>query len=231
MNHHRSIAVSLLAAGVLSACGSAAATSPAVTQRTLSPVSLPARHKLTRLDRMVAMARVVYDNQVRGPHSLDVLHKVGSDPVLVRDLQTGRLAAARAYVASVFPRVWYHWHVSRLRVTQGNRVVTEVGVPFVMPASQMTLRAPGGRSVGTLQISMQDEIGFVRLMHRRYPPLQVLLRGDRPSLLRTSMHAAAFAHLPANGAVRIGGRRYEARSFQEQSWENGPVTIWLLMPA
>jgi hypothetical protein len=96
-------------------------------------------------------------------------------------------------------------------------------------ASHMTLRGPGGRSVGTLDVSMQDEIGFVRLMHRKYPKLQVVIRSERTHQLRTSMYSAAFVKLPATGTVAIRGTRYQVRSFQEKDWSGEPVTISLLM--
>jgi hypothetical protein len=180
---------------------------------------------------MTAVARAVYAGQVGGAHSLAVLHKVGADRTLLRLLGSVQVSAARTYVAQKFPRVWYHWHVSRMRVSQGSQTVTEIGVPFVLPPSQMVLRGSGGRAVGTLQVSMQDEIGFVRLMHRRYPSVQAILRGQGPSHLRTSMHAAAGVKLPASGSVSIGGRRYLVRSFKEPSWDGGNVTIWILMKA
>ena len=108
--------------------------------------------------------------------------------------------------------------------------MTEIGVPFVLPASQMVLRA-GGHAVGTLQVSMQDEIGFVRLMHRIFPSVQVVVRGAGLAHLRTSMHAAAFVKLPASGRVSLGRHHYRVRSFHEVAWNGEPVTIWILMRA
>jgi hypothetical protein len=231
MNRHRLIGAALLATGVLSACGAAVASSSSTSPRTSTSVAPRTHAARSNIDGMLATARAVYDGQVRGAHSLAVLHRVGSDPVLLRDLQAHQLAAARAYVAHQFPKVWYHWHVSRLRVMQGNQLVSELGVPFVLPPSQMTLRGAGGAPVGTLQVSMQDEIGFVRLIHRHHPFVQVVIRGQGASHLRTSMHAAALVKLPASGSVRLAGRRYLVRSFNEPSWDGGPVTIWILAPA
>jgi hypothetical protein len=84
-------------------------------------------------------------------------------------------------------------------------------------------------NVGTLDVSMQDEIGFVRLMHRKYPKLQVVIRSQRPHQLRTSMYSAALVKLPATGTVAVSGTRYQVRSFQEKDWGGEPVTISLLM--
>ena len=219
-----------LLATLVFACGHAAAASSSAAARHTTAAA-PARRGKPPIDRMTAVARAQYAREVSGKRTIAVLHRVGSDPTLLRFLQSGQLGAARAYVARVYPRTWYHWHVSRLRITQGSQLVTEVGVPFVLPASQMTLQGKGGRPVGTLKVSMQDEIGFVRLMHRRNPAVDVVLRGRGPSHLRTSMHAAAFVKLPATGSVSISGHRYLVRSFDEPAWNGEPVTIWILMKA
>jgi hypothetical protein len=73
---------------------------------------------------------------------------------------------------------------------------------------------------------MQDEIGIVRLVHRHHPDVQVVIRGH--SQLRASMRAAALVRLPSSGSVSIGGQRWLVRSFKERSWEDGPVTVWIL---
>jgi hypothetical protein len=156
---------------------------------------------------------------------------VGNDPRLLRLLSSGNTAAVRGFVAREYKRVWYHWHVSYMTITRGSQTVTSIGVPFVMPGPKMTLRGPGGRALGTLQISMQDEIGFVRLMRRMHPSVQVVIRGRGPAHLRTSLHSAAFAKLPSRGTAAIGGRHYLVRSFHEVAWGGEPVTIWILTKA
>jgi hypothetical protein len=127
----------------------------------------------------------------------------------------------------MFPAVWYHWHVSRMRILQGGRVVVETGVPFTVAPSQMTLRSAGGRTLGTLQVSIQDEIGFVRFMHRNYA-VDVVVRGNIAGHVETSLPAAANARLPATGSVTIAGQRYRVHSFQQTAWDNEPVTVSVL---
>jgi hypothetical protein len=155
------------------------------------------------------------------------LHRVGNDPGLLRTLESGNLAATRAYVARRYPSVWYHWHVSRMRILEDARVTVDAGVPFVVAPAQMALRGSGGRALGTLQVSIQDEIGFVRLMHRNYP-VDVVVRGTGAAHVRTSLPAAAHAWLPARGRATIGGRRYLVRSFQQIALGGEPVTVWIL---
>lgn len=171
---------------------------------------------------MTTAAEHLYTAEVSGSHAIHTLHAVGSNATLLQLLRSGNTSATRAFVQHEFKYVWYHWHVSYLSLRRGSTTLINVGVPFVMPGPQMTL--PGG---ATLRISMQDEIGFVRLEHRIHPNVQVLIRGA--GQLRTSLHSAAFAKLPPSGSVKLAGRNYRVRSFHELAWGGKPVTIWILM--
>jgi pyruvate/2-oxoglutarate dehydrogenase complex dihydrolipoamide acyltransferase (E2) component len=204
-----------------------AATTPA-TAATPAPTAAAAASppRIAALDRVTAMGRRQYTAEVGGRKAKLLLRRVGHDPALLRALQSSDPNATRAYVAREFP-IWYHWHISRLRIVQGGRVVVEVGVPFVVAPSQMTLHGAGGRAIGTLQTSIQDEIGFVRLIHRHHP-VHVVVRGRTAGHVRSSLPAAAHAQLPPSGPVTIAGRRYQVRSFHETAWNNEPVTIWML---
>ena len=91
--------------------------------------------------------------------------------------------------------------------------------------SQMKL--PGGY---TLQVSIQDEIGFCKFTYRNDHVFAVV-RGRGPGQVRTLLPAAAHARLPARGTVRLAGRRYAVRSFPERAWGGEPVTVWILLPA
>jgi hypothetical protein len=179
------------------------------------------------IDRLTAIAVHQYAAEVSGPKPNVLARRVGHDPTLLRALQSGDVNATRAYIARQFPGVWYHWHVSRMRIVQGSRVVDETGVPFVVAPAQTTLRGTGGRALGTLQVSIQDEIGFVRLMHRNYP-VDVVVRGQGAGHVRTSLPAAANVQLPSRGSVTIAGSPYLVRSFHATAWGNEPVTVWIL---
>ena len=214
------ITVGALAAG----CAAGAAATP------LAPARRAAATAAAPVDHLTAVARRRYAVEVHGGVAIGTARRVAHDPTLLRTLQAGNVAATQAYVRRQFPAVWYHWHVSRMRVRQGSRLVVETGVPFAMAPSTMTLRSSGGRAVGTLEVSVQDVIGFVRFMHRNYP-VDVVVRGQGAAHVRTSLPAAAHASLPSRGPVTIAGRRYLARSFHETAWDREPVTVWILTKA
>jgi hypothetical protein len=210
-------------AAVAALLGTGCAAVGAVPARTASaPAATP-------LDHIVTLGKAQYTREVSGGKVKSLLHQVARDPALLRALATSD-SATRAYVARQFPNVWYHWHISRLRIVRGSTVVTERGVPFVVDGPQMKLRGRNGTDLGTLQVSLQDEIGFVRLVHRNYP-VDVVVRGTNAANVRSSLPAATHAALPAGGTTTIAGRRYAVRSFKETAWNNEPVTIWFLAGA
>jgi hypothetical protein len=230
-------ATPLAVVGLISGCGAAVAATPTPVApdkpvtRKHAPAATPKPAARTRAaaptTAMTAIARRQYSTEIHGGAAFAALHRVGRDPVLLRTLQSGNLSATRAYVQRQFQAAWYHLHVSRMRILQGSRVVVETGVPFVVAPVQMTLHGPGGRTLGTLQVSIQDEIGFVRLMHRHHP-VDVVVRGQRPGHVRGSLPAATQVKLPSTGSVTIAGQRYRVTSFHQKAWDNEPVTVSIL---
>jgi len=182
---------------------------------------------MTSIDRLTAVAQQRYATEVHGGQAHATMRRVASDPALLSALRSGDLTRVRAYVRQEFDRVWYHWHVSRLRIHRGTNMVIDVGVPFVVAPSQMALRDSRGRSLGTLQVSIQDEIGFVRFMHRNHP-VDVVVRGRGAAHVRTSLPAALDAGLPDSGTATVSGTRYQVRSFMQTALGREPVKVWIL---
>ena len=211
---------------LLTGCGEAAAA-PRATRTAAAPARRAAAGTAP-IDRLTAIARLRYAIESHGATARAKLHRVGADRVLRRTLASGDLAAMRRYVRGRFRAVWYGWHVSRVRVLRGSRILLDVGVPFVVAPSQMTL--PGAGGPYTLQVSIQDEIGFVKFTYRN-DHVWAVVRGTRPGHLRTLLPAAADAHLPARGTVKLAGRRYAVRSFRETALGGEPLTVWILAPA
>lgn len=115
-----------------------------------------------------------------------------------------------------------------MRVLRGGRVLADAGVVFVVRPSHRVLRGPGGRPLGTLEVSVQDEIGYVRYMHRNHGA-DVVVRGRGPRHVRTSLPAALSVPLPPSGSVTIAGRRYDVGFFRTTALGGEPVRIWVLL--
>jgi hypothetical protein len=178
-------------------------------------------------DPVITQMRSRYTSEVSGSAAKATLARLVREPGLVAAVRSQSDARIRAYVASRFRPVWYHWHVSRMRITRGSTTIVETGVPFVVDGPTATVHDAGGKALAKVQISIQDVIGYVRL-NKRHPGLDTVVRGQGAAHVRTSLPAALKVKLPSNGNVTIAGRRYHATSFDETGWKGEPLTIWIL---
>jgi hypothetical protein len=168
-----------------------------------------------------------YTSESSGSAAHAALSRVAHDPGLLAAVRSGIKARIRAYVNSRFRPVWYHWHVSRMRITRGNATVIETGVPFVANGPTTTLRDAHGHAIAQLQVSIQDVIGYVRL-NERLDRVETVVRGRGSADVRTSLPAALKVKLPSSGTETIAGHRYEVGSFHETGWRGEPLQIWIL---
>lgn len=179
------------------------------------------------IDRMTTVAKAQYLRETSGGKVRGLARQIANDPGVRGPLRSGDMPRLRAYVRSKFSSVWYHQHVSRLRILRGSKVEVDAGVPFVVAPAKTTLRDRGGRPIGTVEVSIQDLIGFVRYMHRNYP-VDVVVRGTGPRHTRTSLPAALRVHLPDRGVATVRGHRYNVRSFMASALGGEPVRISIL---
>lgn len=170
--------------------------------------------------RAVRGAKARWAVEQSGPPVQAALARIADDRVLLDALRAGNLGRSRAEAQRQLVR-----HVVRIRVVQRGRVVVDANARlFTVAGSSRQLRA-GGRTVGLLSVSVQDVIGFVKLVHK-YVPAEVVVRGPG-GLLRTSLRPAPPG-LPTAGCVRLGASRYAVGSFARSDFTGRPVRIWVL---
>jgi hypothetical protein len=191
--------------------------------------SCPSRAAARHARREIREARLRYLIESRGSTTRSDLRYIAHDSTLLNALRGGDLAAARAEIHSL-QHSQIVKHVTRIRVLRGSRVLID-GWPssFDVGGSERELRDSRGKSLGRLQITIQDIIGFIKLEHR-LNATEAVVRGARGQV-RTLLPAARNASLPRSGCTRVGGRQYVVSSFQETSFTGESVTIWLLTAA
>ncbi len=220
-------ATATIVALVASGCASRAGTVQSPTVALVASPAPVASAAVLPIDRLTAVARRRYAIERYGPQTHALLRRVAADHGVRRLLASGDDAGLRTYVRQRFDGVWYHWHVSRMRILRGSRMLVDVGVPFVVAPSKTALLDNGGRRLATLEVSVQDVVGFVRFMHRNYP-VDVVARGVGGAHVRTSLPAALRVRLPDRGTATVAGRRYRVRSFAEKALGAEPVKVWIL---
>jgi hypothetical protein len=223
----------------LSACGTATSDPPsaAMPMPSLRPSgtahvaarACPSPAAAARARAVLRGAKRRFRIESRGSAIRADLRYIARDGVLLGALRSGNLAAVRAEVARLQHSQTVK-HVTRIRLLRGSRVLVD-GWPssFDVGGSERELRDRSGRSLGRVQITIQDVVGFIKLEHR-HEATEVVVRGAQGQV-RTLLPAARRLSLPASGCTRVATRRYMVRSFTETGFTGEPLRIWLLTRA
>jgi hypothetical protein len=169
------------------------------------------------------MATRIYANELSSQEVLHDRNQVETFSPLLSALASGNRAAVKEAVTSL---VYSHTHVVRLRVTRGGEVLADVGGPYILAPVSGTLRR-GGRAVGHYVLSVQDDLGYVKLVSR-FVGVPIVLRAGSHSLPVEGTLTPGPASIPSHGPVRYRHTTYEAFSFNGQVFPSGPLRISLL---
>jgi hypothetical protein len=176
-----------------------------------------------RADTLAGVAKRIYRQEVRGEVGHAAVKRIARDRALLAALSRGDRTALRA---AALRRLFDPGkHVVRLNIVRRGRTLTSVGGAFVVAPARLALRTPTGVELGEIEASMQDVIGYVKLVHR-LTGAQIVVRGLAGHV--ESSIAAPPAALPATGTTTIAGQPYVVRSFAENGFGGEPLTVWIL---
>ncbi|MGA2469127.1 MAG: hypothetical protein ABSG64_00370 [Solirubrobacteraceae bacterium] len=159
-----------------------------------------------------------------GPAERFALATVLSDQALAQGVQAHNMASVRHELLRL---LYNHEHIVRLRVTRGGHLVMNIGGADVLqPVSGPLLLA--GRQVGRVEISIQDDMGYMLLDQRLLGADAVLRYGSQTEV---SDIATGSLQLPQSGAITLAGKRYLVGSFFATRFPSGPLRISVLIGA
>jgi hypothetical protein len=152
-----------------------------------------------------------------------VLALVAHDPRFAHAVATHDPAALRTQIIRFFREP--SLHVVRIRATtRSGALVGDVGGPHVLAPVSAPVREHGA-TVGTVTLSIQDDAGYIKLVHR--------FTGATAILTTAAGHvggsALAPGPLPPSGTVILAGRAYAVASFDATAFPAEPLTISLLI--
>ena len=171
-----------------------------------------------RADTLVGVARRIYRQEAHGAVGHAAVKRIARDHALRAAMRAGSRAALRA--AALRQLFNPGKHVVRLSVMRDGRTLTDVGGRFVVSPAQMTVQGD------VIEASMQDVIGFVKLVHR-LTGAQVVVRGA-PGHVESSLPGATDTVLPASGSAAIAGQSYVVRSFREVGFGGESLQVSVL---
>lgn len=175
------------------------------------------------------VARRIYEGEIHsGEVRVDAAHITGSQELLGALASSNVQAVHRAVYSIVYTP---HWHIVRLRVTQNGHVLADVGGPYIIAPISGPLTV-NGRKLGTYTMSVQDDVGYVKLVSRFIGvPLDLYGTPHPPgSFLMGTLKPAPTA--PSDGSVvKVGGNTYLTRVLDMRAFPNGKLKVALLVPA
>jgi hypothetical protein len=165
----------------------------------------------TRALTLTSVAQRLFRAETSGAATRRVANQVAHDPRLVRAVAEDNPTALRAEIVHLFRD--RSLHVVRIRaVTATGRLVNDVGGPYVLAPTSRVLRS-GGRDVGTVTLSVQDDTGYIKLIHR-FTGAQVQL--STPGVVVPGSDTV----LAAAAAART--------TFNVEAFPSGPLTVILV---
>ena len=170
-----------------------------------------------RADTLVGVARRIYRQEAHGAVGHAAVKRIARDHALRAAMPRQPAALRAAALRQLFNP---GKHVVRLSVMRDGRTLTDVGGRFVVSPAQMTVQGD------VIEASMQDVIGFVKLVHR-LTGAQVVVRGA-PGHVESSLPGATDTVLPASGSAAIAGQSYVVRSFREVGFGGESLQVWIL---
>jgi hypothetical protein len=173
----------------------------------------------TVVNAISRVATLIYANETGG-RALAQVHRVQRNKALLQAVARRDPAATRRAIVALLNQ-----HVVRLSVSVGGRVLADVGGPFVLAPRKAALQLDG-HTIGTLVLSIQDDLGYL-LLARREAGLDVVMRMQN-KLVMSSLGPAPPT--PSEGSYRYRGRAYRVFTLNATAFPSGPLRITVLIP-
>jgi hypothetical protein len=169
------------------------------------------------------IANEIYAGEA-GARTLPQVRRVQRDQALLHAVAAGDPLATKAAIEALLTE-----HIVRLRVSAPQKLLADVGGPFVLAPVSAALRLEG-RAIGSFVLSIQDDEGYLRLT-RRLAGLRVLMytNAAHPQLVKNSLGPSPGT-VPASGSYVYRGRSFRVFTVNARAFPSGPLTIRVLIP-
>jgi hypothetical protein len=169
------------------------------------------------------VANGIYAAEISSPEVYaDIGHITGSQ-ALLGALASNNTAAVYEAVHSIV--YMPGWHIVRLRVVKAGRVVADVGGPDIIAPVSGRLRSKG-RTLATFVMSVQDDLGYVKLVSRFIGVPIDLYRGG--SFVMGTLQPAPST-VSAGATVHVRGTSYFVEQLDARAFPSGTLHVALFI--
>ena len=183
-----------------------------------------ARAEDTVVNTLSGVANLIYKAEA-GARTHVQVRRVQHDATLLHAVAAGDAPATRRAIERLLNQ-----HIVRMRVSNRGGLLADVGGPYVLAPVVAPLRL-GGRQIGRVVLSIQDDEGYLRLA-RRLAGLSVLMYMRGNTLVKNSLGpgVGGLASVPASGRYVYRGRTFRVVTINARAFPSGPLTIRVLIP-
>jgi hypothetical protein len=171
------------------------------------------------------VAQRIYTGEVHSSETIKDRLQVETYAPLLRAVAKGNKAAIKAAVTSL---VYSGTHIVRLRVLTGKKLLADVGGPYILAPLSGTLSLHG-HTIGHYVMSVQDDVGYVKI-ERRFIGAPVVLRTGAKNVPIEDLLTPGPVKIPEHGPVTYKHVIYQAYSFQANRFPSGTLRISVLVP-
>jgi len=171
------------------------------------------------------VAERIYRQELEGSGARADQQQVERYAPLLRALAGEDRAAVRESVTQL---VFSHTHIVRLRVISNRGLSVDVGGPYVIAPVAGVLRLHG-RVVGRYLLSVQDDVGYLKL-ETRFVGVPVALSAGGRELPLEGTARVAEANLAEHTRLTYRGKSVESYSFAARAFPAGRLRVTVLVP-
>jgi hypothetical protein len=172
-----------------------------------------------------SVAERIYAAEVNSSETESDKRQIESYAPLLSAMQSGDHEAIKTAVHGL---VYSHTHIVRLRVSRGSELIYDEGGPYILAPIEGRLRLHG-KEVGHFVFSVQDDLGYVKLVSR-FLGVPLVLRTDSGQVPVEGLLSPGPETIPDHGPVSYRGIDYEAYSFKAAAYPSGRLRVSLLVP-
>ena len=191
----------------------------------LSPSLCGATAADTRLNVIGDVARNVMRGEAHGSAVARTLHHAAADPAFRSAVAAADPAALRAAIVGLFRD--NRFHIVRVRAWRGTKLINDVGGPYVLSPATGTISARGGTATGRFMLAVQDDTGFIKLVHR-FTGADVVLRTSTGTVPGSNLSTGP-AFVPGLSTVSYQGVAYHSYGFTGTAFPSGKLDVSLLV--
>ena len=170
-------------------------------------------------------ARRIYASELHGTETRADVGHITHSAALLKALGESNDAAVKAAVHGLVYAP--HWHIVRLRVIKAGRVISDIGGPYIIAPVTGVLKLHG-KVVGRYVMSVQDDVGYVKLVSRVH-------RSSARALPERCAADGNGHHPPSSvsggSTLTAGGREYLPVVLNMHAFPTGALRVALMLPA